>query len=137
MKVTWIRHVNLHDAWVTSPLLQLLVRHPSEPVSGQRFTHRPAVQVVCIQGCIPSQSGCCVVPGWVQAIVLETDISKVLENVCQQEHVRLKIEIVVIPHGAHLEGFPHFLRVLVIFLRYVRIVESRVKRFFRRKLDSV
>jgi len=82
---------------------------------------------------LSSQFGNGIEVGGIQFVVLNTCLFNVFENVCQQQHVSLKVQIVIFAHGANLVFCPNSLSILVVLIGNVSLGQFVVKVSFGRK----
>ena len=75
-----------------------------------------ATRTCLFQQHVPTQAWACVVVRWVKTILFHAVSLEVFKHVCQQDHICLEIEVVVIAKGVTSKPCPHVLRVFVLFV---------------------
>ena len=66
-----------------------------------------------------TQPQACVVVGWVQAVVFETCLSEVFKHISEKECVCCEVEVVVVAQRLAFIGFPYFLGMFIVVVRYM------------------
>ena len=73
----------------------------------------------------------------IQVVGFHAVVSKIFENISQQEHIGLQIDVRVLTQGLNVEIHPHFLSVVVLIIIYVAIIQFTVERVFLRQCCNI
>ena len=57
---------------------------------------------------IPGQSRCCVLPRWIQIMVIHANISEIFKNIRQENNICLETQIMIFSKIFHFKLFPNF-----------------------------
>ena len=95
--------------------------------------HQFSFDVSHLQHSIPWHSRRCEIMTWVNFVVLQTSASEVFKYISQKENIRSKIQIIIITQWLETECFPNFLRMSILFIRYMLIIQDTVEILFFRQ----
>ena len=72
----------------------------------------------------PIQEHLTAIPDRVELIILKIDVSELFIYICRQENVFLEMMVMIITCRLNLELIPDILCVLIIFIRYITVIQS-------------
>ena len=78
----------------------------------------------------PIQEHLTAIPDSVELIILKIDVSELFIYICRQENVCLEMMVMIITCRLNLELIPDILCVLIIFIRYITVIQLWVELIF-------
>ena len=69
------------------------------------------------ESCIPSETGSGVVVYSIKTVVCKVGRTKLLKEICQEEHITLQVDVVVVYHLLTFQGSPHLICMCILRVR--------------------